>query len=266
MNKRKNNLRLYISLILPAFLSLFLPSAYSMKYASAYILNGEHATSGHKIQSDGLNSAIKKLVLASYMREIPLEFRKYVHFSGFKFSSSLSGAGDAASKYCIRAVINNSGYSGYNTAVVKLLGKNDGKLSGIAYVDFKTEIYAPVAVAARTIGRLEIIGPKDIKISYLRINSLSNKYYLDKKPLEGRESKYVIAQNSALTGTDTERKRVVNFGNTVNIIYRRYGLFLKVKGMALQDGAMGSSIRVKNIESGTIINCVVKSRKSVEAE
>jgi flagella basal body P-ring formation protein FlgA len=92
---------------------------------------------------------------------------------------------------------------------------------------------------------------------------LNDGYYLNDKNIAGREAKFFIAAGSALTKANTERKRIINFGDTVNIIYKSSGLILKTKGMALQAGALNSVIRVKNIQSGTVLNCLVKSDKAV---
>ena len=206
---------------------------------------------------------LKSMVIKSYISEIPLKFKKYFHFSNFAYNIPFKISAGELKTYSVKVEINNLKYSGYHTAVIKIADKNSGVIRGIDDITFKAEIYAPVAVASETIGKFQIIKPDDVKISYKNIPSLNDGYYLSGKKTTGREAKFFITAGLALTKANTERKRIVNFGDTVNIVYKRYGLILKTKGMALQAGALNSIIRVKNIESGAVLACIVKSDKVV---
>jgi flagella basal body P-ring formation protein FlgA len=206
---------------------------------------------------------LKRMVIKSYISKIPLKFKKYFHFSNFAYNVPFKISAGELKTYSVKVEINNLKYSGYHTAVIKIADKNSGAVKGIDDITFKTEIYAPVAVASETIGKFQIIKPDDVKISYKNIPGLNDGYYLSGKKTAGREAKFFIAAGSALTNANTERKRIINFGDAVNIVYKRYGLILKTKGMALQAGALNSIIRVKNIESGAVLACIVKSDKVV---
>ncbi len=206
---------------------------------------------------------LKRIVIKSYLSKIPLKFKKYFHFSNFAYNIPFKITAGILKSYSVSIAINNLKYSGYHTAIIKISDKKSGTIKGIDDVTFKTEIYAPVASAAETIGRFQIIKPGDVKISYKNIPGLNDGYYLNDKNIAGREAKFFIAAGSALTKANTERKRIINFGDTVNIIYKSSGLILKTKGMALQAGALNSVIRVKNIQSGTVLNCLLKPYKSV---
>ncbi|MHB1661563.1 MAG: flagellar basal body P-ring formation chaperone FlgA [bacterium] len=205
------------------------------------------------------NQNLRQAVMKSYLKKVPLKFRKYFHFNDFTFNVPIKNI----KAYSVQIEINNSGFSGYNTAIIKLLDKNNGAVKGIDGINFKTEIYAPVAVASKTIGKFQIIKSGDVKISHKNIPALNDGYYLGGKGPVGREAKFFIARGSALTNANTERKRIINFGNAVNIVYKSSGLILEAKGTALQAGALNSVIRVRNIDSGTILNCIVKSNKIV---
>ncbi len=205
---------------------------------------------------------LKNITVRTYLKQVPLKFVKYFHFNDFVFTAANINT-NYTNSYSIKPEISNARYSGWHTVLIKFLDKKDGRLKGVAYVTFKTEIYAPVAAASRTIGKFQVIKPEDVKISYRNIPALSDGYFLNKKNAAGREAKFIIAQNAALTKADTERKRIINFGSRVNIVYKRFGLILKTSGTALQSGALDSPIRVRNAESGAVINCIVKSDKTV---
>lgn len=202
---------------------------------------------------------LKKLVINSYLKEIPLRFKNYFHFSHFRFRVQFQDAPG----YSMVPIIHSPGFAGYDTAVIKLTNKKNGSLKGIAYATFKVSIYAPVVVASRTIGKFQTIKPEDVLIAYANIPNIHAGYYLNKTDVTGKEAKFTIVQNSVLSKINTERKRIINFGNTVSIVYEENGLSLKTKGTALQSGSYNSVIRVKNIESGLIVNGIVKSNKMV---
>jgi len=209
------------------------------------------------------NLILKHMVIKTYISKIPLKFKKYFHFTDFAYNVPYKIQGKNLKSLSVKVEINNLKYSGYHTAVIKLSDKNNGTIKGIDDVTFKTEIYAPVAVASGTIGKFQIIKSSDVKISYKNIPSLNDGYYISGKNIAGREAKFFITAGSPFTSANTERKRIINFGNAVNIIYSSSGLILKTRGMALQAGALNSVIRVKNIESGAVLNCIVKSDKTV---
>ena len=206
---------------------------------------------------------LKRMVIKSYLSKIPLKFKKYFNFSNFAYNIPFKITNGVLKTYSVDVAINNLKYSGYHTAIIKISDKKNGTIKGIDDVTFKTEIYAPVASAAETLGKFQIIKRSDVKIAYKNIPGLNDGYYLSGKKAAGREAKFFIAAGSALTNANTERKRIINFGDTVNIIYKSSGLILKTKGMALQAGALNSVIRVKNIQSGTVLACIVKSDKVV---
>ncbi len=209
--------------------------------------------------SDANSTKLKKLIINSYLKEISLKFKKYFHFSNFRFAGPLKNV----FRYSIKPISDNPGFAGYHTAIIKLINKKTGLLRGIAYVTFKVRIYAPVAVASRTIGKFQIINADDVVVSMVNIPDINAGYYLNSKDVMGKEAKFVIVQNSTLSAINTERKRIINFGNMLYIVYKRYGLDLKTRGMALQSGAYNSTIRVKNIESGLVVNGIVKSNQMV---
>ena len=202
---------------------------------------------------------LKKLIINSYLKEVPLKFKKYFYFNDFRLADPLKNVFG----YSIKPISDNPGFAGYHTAIIKLIDKKTGLLKGIAYATFKVRIYAPVAVASQTIGKFQIIDADDVRISMVNIPNINAGYYLNKKDITSKEAKFVITQNSPLSAINTERKRIINFGNIVYIVYKRHGLNLKTRGMALQSGAYNSAIRVKNIESGLVVNGIVKSNQTV---
>ncbi len=203
---------------------------------------------------------LKRLIIRAYLEKVPLKFKKYFHFAKFNFNLPYKNFNFKN----LRINIADTRYSGYHTALIKIINIKNGEMQGLDAATFKTSIYAPVAVASETIGKFQIIKSGEIKISYKNVPSLNDGYFLNVKKAAGREAKFFIAAGSALNNANTERRRIINFGDKINIIYDENGLILKTKGMALQSGALNSKIRVKNLESGEIVECMIKSPKTAE--
>ena len=243
-------------LIAFALAVVLLQCGFMIKHAAAY---------SAKIRTDNKNTdnniLLKRLIIKIYLTQVPLKYKKYFHFAKFNFNLPYKNF----KLKNLRINITNAGYSGYHTALIKIINEKNGEMKGLDAATFKTYIYAPVVVASETIGRFQIIKRGEIRISYKNIPSLKAGYFLSFKKAIRREAKFFIASGSALNGANTERRRIINFGDKINIIYDENGVILKTKGMALQSGALNSKIRVKNLESGEIIECKVKSAQTAEA-
>ena len=225
-----------------------------------YIENAAAFSMENRKNNINADILLKRLIIRAYLKKVPLKFKKYFHFAKFNFNLPY--------KYFklknLRINIADTGYSGYHTALIKIINLKNGEMQGLDAATFKTSIYAPVAVASETIGKFQIIKSGEIKISYKSIPSLNDGYFLNVQKAAGREAKFFIAAGSPLNNANTERRRIINFGDKINIIYDKNGLILKTIGMALQSGALNSKIRVKNLESGEIVECTVKSDKTAE--
>lgn len=190
-----------------------------------------------------------------YLKEIPVKYRKFIHFNNFMFSGNFNKqlSGDSS------LTVGNPDFAGKHTAVFKWYDGGSGLLAGMGFVSFDVAIRVPVVVAANTLGKYQIIKKSDLKTSFKNLNSLTPGYYVNIKKVAGRETRRVIALGSPVTGVNTERKRIINFGDKVDIIYDGDGLVLRAKGVALQSGAYGAVISVKNNDSGEIVKVTVKS-------
>ena len=60
-----------------------------------------------------------------------------------------------------------------------------------------------------------------------------------------------------------EEPRVVSIGTPVKLIYNAPGLVIAASGMALQSGGVGDRVRVRNVDSGIIIQGTIARDGSV---
>jgi flagella basal body P-ring formation protein FlgA len=217
-----------------------------------------------------LNS-LKKNIIRSFFMSIPSGYKnyaKYIYISSFRLSINNLNKINGIIKnkhnfYMLRYNFYDQGFAGMHTAVIKIINKKNGKLIDMFYADFNTAITAPVVVASRPVGKFQILDKNDLRIKKINISNIYAGYNFSVNKTAGKEAAVFIPENMPITKINSEKKRIINFGNIISIVYKKYGINIKMRGLALQAGAYGQLIRVKNLESGSIISGVVKTDSSV---
>lgn len=80
----------------------------------------------------------------------------------------------------------------------------------------------------------------------------------------GYEFSARVTAGSVLDESMLVPAKIVNKGESVLIVYETAGLQLQTKGIALSEGAKGSSVQIKNTSSGKTVDAVVVARGLVE--
>ncbi|RZD16189.1 MAG: flagellar basal body P-ring formation protein FlgA [Candidatus Acididesulfobacter guangdongensis] len=239
-----------------------------------HIKHIEIKSEGHKgsISATYLSfNSLKKNIIRSFFMSIPSGYKNYVKYmqiSNFRLSINNLNKINSIIKnkhnfYIVRYNFYDQGFAGMHTAVIKIINKKNGKLIDMFYADFNTAITAPVVVASRPVGKFQILGKNDLMIKKINISNIYAGYNFSVNKTAGKEAAVFISENMPITKINSERKRIINFGNIVSIVYKKYGINIKMRGIALQAGAYGQIIRVKNLESGSIISGIVKTDSSV---
>lgn len=134
------------------------------------------------------------------------------------------------------------------------------------YVPVKIERYAEVVVAARALARQQPIGADDIRLERREISTLFSGYLDRPEAAIGLQPKRSLATGQVLTATLLVRRKLVERGQLVNILSSRPGLSVRMSGEALEDGAAGQRIRVRNRASKKIVEGYVESSGTVRIE
>ncbi len=117
------------------------------------------------------------------------------------------------------------------------------------YVQADVKIYAPVLVAVRTMGRGGILTAEDMELREMDLSRLSTGYLYDYKAAVGMALKRPVRLGAVITAGLIAPPKIVNRGDRVFIQARNSSFEVKMQGQALQDGAKGAVIRVKNLGS-----------------
>lgn len=118
---------------------------------------------------------------------------------------------------------------------------------------------APVAVLRRTISTGEIIRKEDVEIVYRREDQIGRDVISDASRLIGMTPRSRLRAGDPIRENDAKAPVVVARNSQVIIRLAHGAMTLTAQGRAEEDGARGDVIRVKNLQSGKIIEATVQS-------
>lgn len=137
----------------------------------------------------------------------------------------------------------------------------------------KTESVRPIAgtyatlvdvpVVTRQLSRNDVIEEKDITIKAMPERLLRKDTILDAKQLVGQSPKNGISPQRPIHAMEVSAPIVVKKGDLVEMAYDTPYIHIKTTGVALEDGAQGAPIRVKNQKSQLAVSAKVSGAGKV---
>ncbi len=121
-----------------------------------------------------------------------------------------------------------------------------------------------VPVLTRQLGRNDVIEQGDIAIKSVPTPQLRKETVTDVKQLIGQSPRAVISANRPIRLSEISSPVVIKKGQAVEMTYTSRYMHIKATGIALQDGAKGEMIRVKNDKSEKAVSGRVESAGHVE--
>ncbi len=123
----------------------------------------------------------------------------------------------------------------------------------------KTEIVKPIAgfygamidvpVLTRQLAQHDVIEEKDIAIRSFPERQLRKDTVTDSKDLIGKSPRSAISPDRSIRMSEIAMPIVIKRGEPVEMTYDTQYMHIKATGVALEDGAKGSLIRIKNDKS-----------------
>lgn len=143
------------------------------------------------------------------------------------------------------------------------------KVNGIAIrrlrVTGKVEVYREVVCAFRSIGRGEIISSEAcLQMVKRPLSKLRGKVFIEPETIIGFAASKSIRPGQVITKRMLTRPRVISRGKRVMIVAQSPFIKIKTPGVAMQDGAAGDMVVVKNIMSKKDITAMVLNEKTVK--
>ncbi|MDX1505714.1 MAG: flagellar basal body P-ring formation chaperone FlgA [Spongiibacter sp.] len=131
------------------------------------------------------------------------------------------------------------------------------------YLPVTVSAYANVMVAKHPIAPGRDITAADVSWVERDVSTLSYGYVRSLKQAGGFRSRRSIAQGAVLTPNMLEASSVISKGQRVELSSSGSAIQVTMMGIALEDGALGSRIKVKNLSSGKHLEGTVASDNRV---
>ncbi|NEV60523.1 flagellar basal body P-ring formation chaperone FlgA [Thiorhodococcus minor] len=131
------------------------------------------------------------------------------------------------------------------------------------FVPVRIERHTEVVVAARPLGRAQVIRGHDIRLERKETSRLTSGYFSDPAAVIGQEARRRLVPGQVLTSSHVAPRQLVKRGQEVTLYAVRPGLTVRMKGEALEDGAEGQRIRVRNRSSKRIVEGFVEPSGAV---
>jgi flagella basal body P-ring formation protein FlgA len=147
------------------------------------------------------------------------------------------------------------------TALMKVPGP-DGKYQTIT-LRGAAERMVRLPVLKTSLKNGQVITPENVTWTTVKSTSLRNDYVTSIDDMVGATPRRSLAAGEIVRGDALEMPRMVSRGDMVTMIFRQGGMYLTAKGRALDDGAIGQTIKVSNTGSNRTIEARVTATKEV---
>ncbi len=154
---------------------------------------------------------------------------------------------------------NNSRIRANTTVAVRCQGKVNWQI----FVPVSIQVFAPVLVAKHAIARGEVLQSQHVISQRRDIAALPHGYLTQiagDKPLRLR---FALAMGAVISPNALEPDAAVRRGQQVRLVSQHNQFNISMSGVALNEGAVGSRIQVRNSSSGRVIEGVVASAETV---
>ncbi|ELR67070.1 Flagellar basal-body P-ring formation protein FlgA [Photobacterium marinum] len=127
----------------------------------------------------------------------------------------------------------------------------------------EVEVFLPLVVAKQTISRRQLIKLDDLSLKRSNIAYLRRNYFTSPDDLIGQTSRRKIIAGKIISPKMVESPQLVQRNEEV-IIEATYGaMTARMKGIALESGAKGNTIRVRNLSSNKEVFATVTGKQRV---
>ena len=114
-----------------------------------------------------------------------------------------------------------------------------------------------IAVPAHGMSMGDVFGPADVTEAKLPRERVASDAITNPQQLVGKAARRILRAGETVRAGDIADPVVVHKGDLVTIILNTASMQLTAQGKAVEDGAMGASIRVTNTQSSRVIDAAV---------
>lgn len=139
-----------------------------------------------------------------------------------------------------------------------LLAVSGGQVITAAPASGRFDVLAEVPVLKRTMRRGEVIEAKDIEIRDVPMAQTRSDTLTDMDSLIGKSPEHSVSAYRPIRAHEIVSPAVVKKNSLVQMRYRSPGMEITTSGQALEDGAQGEAIAVRNLASKKTVQARVE--------
>lgn len=132
------------------------------------------------------------------------------------------------------------------------------------YVPTTVKVYKPVVVTTRPISRNELLTNNDVSLQEVDISSLNEGYFEDPSDVIDYVVNYPTRAGMILIPRAIAKPKIIVRGDMVSLVAESEGLIVRMHGMAMEDGALGDNIKIKNSSSKKVVEGIVMGSGTVK--
>jgi len=121
------------------------------------------------------------------------------------------------------------------------------------YVPVTVRVWERVVVAARPLLRGTALGPEDLRLEEREVTARLRGYFRRIEAVRGRLLRTSLPRGAVLEPGLVREPPLVRRGQPVTLVAGRPGLEVRMAGTALQDGARGQVVQVRNTRSRRLV-------------
>lgn len=125
------------------------------------------------------------------------------------------------------------------------------------YVPGEIGAMVPVVIAARPLGRGDLLSPRDLTVTERNASELPPGYLPAAAEALGKRMRRPVTAGTPLTGSLLEAPVLVRRGQQVTVLAETAGVSVRIAGKALGNGAEGQRVRVQNLSSTRVVEGTV---------
>ncbi|MGZ8143295.1 MAG: flagellar basal body P-ring formation chaperone FlgA [Methylosarcina sp.] len=125
------------------------------------------------------------------------------------------------------------------------------------FISAVIKVYQDVAVLTQPVQRGDIITRQHFSIEKREMPRFGGESITQAEQVENKQAVRYLPAGSILTSKNITEPKLIKRGDKIIISASQPGFSVRMNGLAMMDGAKGQTIRIKNQNSGRIVNATV---------
>lgn len=126
------------------------------------------------------------------------------------------------------------------------------------------EVLIEVPVLSQRLHKGDVIEATDIEWISMPEHRLRKDTILSEEALIGFTPRRIISENRPVRAVDIEKPRLMQKGDSVQLSFRTPAMEIRTLGIAMEEGAKGDTIRIRNSDSQVVVQAVITGKGVAE--